>query len=460
MQDDTLPLDVLTAVTPIDGRYASKAAVLREVFSEYGLIHRRVQVEIAWFLALADEKDFTFLKPLPTKKKQAVQAIADAFNVDDARRVKEIESVTRHDVKAVEYFIREKFETMGLQKEGEFIHFACTSEDINNMAHALMLREGLSILLEEQTKLEQALEELAKNASKMPMLAHTHGQPASPTTLGKEIAVQVLRLRRQHNALKAVPFLGKMSGAVGNYNAHQTACPKVNWKQFSAKVIASFGMRQNPLTTQIENHDGMAELFDAFQRYNTVLIDLDRDIWSYISMRYIKQKVVKGEVGSSTMPHKVNPIDFENSEGNLGVANSLFAHFARKLPISRLQRDLTDSTVIRNVGSAFAYSLIAYASTLRGLSRIEPSPEVMLDDLDQAWEVLAEPIQTVMRLYGIPEPYEKLKAFTRGQRMTRETMQAFIKELDIPAADKARLLKLTPATYIGIAPTLVRYCRG
>lgn len=460
MQTDvTIPLDELTAIAPIDGRYASKTAALREIFSEYGLVHRRVRVEIAWFLALAAEKEFVFLKNPPAKTRQAIQAIADNFGLDDARRVKEIESVTRHDVKAVEYFIREKFEAMGLVKEGEFIHFACTSEDINNMAHALMLRDGLAILRKAQNQVADELEQLAKTAAKMPMLARTHGQPASPTTLGKEIAVHVLRLRRQGKALDAVPFLAKMSGAVGNYNAHAVACPKVDWKKFAAKVIASFGMTQNPLTTQIENHDGMAELFDAFQRWNTVLIDLDRDIWSYISMRYIKQRVVKGEVGSSTMPHKVNPIDFENSEGNLGVANALFAHLARKLPISRLQRDLTDSTVIRNVGSAFAYSLIACASTLRGLSRIEPSPEVMLEDLDGAWEVLAEPIQTVMRLYGIPEPYEKLKAFTRGQRMTKEAMRGFIESLDIPQPDKNRLLKLTPASYIGIAPALVRCCR-
>ncbi len=452
MSDASFPApDALTAVSPIDGRYANQTAELRAVFSEFGLIHRRVRVEIAWLLALCAEALIPETGVLSDAEAAAIRAVADGFSLEDARRVKAIEATTRHDVKAVEYFIREKIKAAGLERLSEFIHFACTSEDINNMAHALMLKDGLFALRRAQDAIIEALAAFAAETVTMPMLARTHGQPASPTTLGKEIAVFVERLRRQSAQLAAITLPGKMNGAVGNYNAHVSACPDVDWPAFSRKIIESFDLRQNPFTTQIEPHDGMAELFDALERWNTVLLDLDRDVWAYVSMGYLKQKVVAGEVGSSTMPHKVNPIDFENSEGNIGLANAILGHLSRKLPVSRLQRDLTDSTAIRNVGAAFAYCLIAYTSTLRGLGRISPNPEALARDLDGAWEVLAEPIQTVMRRYAVPDAYEKLKALTRGQCMTRETLAAFITALPIPETDKTRLLALTPATYIGRA---------
>ena len=445
-----MDLSPLTAVSPIDGRYADKTAPLRDVFSEFGLIQRRVRVEIAWLLALCDEPGLPETGTLTPAQRTEIQAIADGFSLADAERVKAIEATTRHDVKAVEYLIRER-----LPKDcahlSEFIHFACTSEDINNMAHALQLRDGLAILRAERDRLTDALAALANDTIALPMLAHTHGQPASPTTLGKELAVFVHRLRRQAARIDATELPAKMNGAVGNYNAHVAAAPDVDWPALSRRVIEGFGLVQNPYTTQIESHDGMAELFDALQRWNMVLLDLDRDVWMYVSMRYLKQKVVAGEVGSSTMPHKINPIDFENSEGNLGLANAILGHLARKLPISRMQRDLTDSTAIRNVGAGFAYTLIAILSTLRGLGRMSPNEEALAADLNHAWEVLAEPIQTVMRRYGVPNAYEKLKALTRGHAMTREALADFIATLEIPEADKARLTAMTPADYIGLA---------
>lgn len=447
-----LPLSPLTAVSPLDGRYADKTAPLRAVFSEYGLIRRRVQVEIAWLLALCDEPALPEAHATPEERAQ-LQAIADGFAQADAERVKAIEATTRHDVKAVEYLIRERL-PHSCAHLAEFVHFACTSEDINNMAHALQLRDGLAILRPAQEALTDALAALADETRALPMLAHTHGQPASPTTLGKELDVFVRRLRREAAQIDAVRLPAKMNGAVGNYNAHLAAAPEVDWPALARRVIEGFGLTQNPLTTQIESHDGMAELFDALQRWNTVLLDLDRDIWLYVSMRYLRQKAVPGEVGSSTMPHKINPIDFENSEGNLGLANAILGHLARKLPISRMQRDLTDSTAIRNVGAGFAYTLIAVQSTRRGLGRMTPAPDALAADLDANWEVLAEPIQTVMRRYGVPNAYEKLKALTRGHAITQADLRAFIQSLDIPQVAKDRLLALTPATYVGLAPTL------
>ncbi len=445
-----MELSALTAVSPIDGRYGDKTVPLRAIFSEYGLIQRRVCVEIAWLLALCDEPALPETGTLTDTQRTAIQAIADNFSLADAERVKAIEATTRHDVKAVEYLIREKLPE-DCAHLSEFIHYACTSEDINNMSHALQLRDGLAVLRAEQKRLTETLAEMARETVALPMLAHTHGQPASPTTLGKELAVFVHRLQRQAAQIDAIVLPAKMNGAVGNYNAHVSSAPEVDWVALSRRVIESFGLSQNPFTTQIESHDGMAELFDALQRWNQVLFDLDRDIWMYVSMRYLKQKVVAGEVGSSTMPHKINPIDFENSEGNIGLANAILGHLARKLPVSRMQRDLTDSTAIRNVGAGFAYSLIAVASTIRGLGRMSPNEAALAADLDHAWEVLAEPIQTVMRRYGVPNAYEKLKALTRGNAMTAETLRTFIQTLEIPEADKARLCAMTPADYIGLA---------
>ena len=445
-----MELSSLTAVSPIDGRYADKTAPLRSIFSEYGLIQRRVRVEIAWLLALCDEPGLPETGVLTAEQRAAIQAIADDFSLADAQRVKEIEATTRHDVKAVEYLIREKLPADCAQLS-EFIHFACTSEDINNMSHALQLRDGLAVLRAAQQQLTDTLKTMANDTIALPMLAHTHGQPASPTTLGKELAVFVYRLNRQAAQIDAIVLPAKMNGAVGNYNAHTSAAPDVDWPALSRRVIEGFGLSQNPYTTQIESHDGMAELFDALQRWNRILFDLDRDVWMYVSMKYLKQKVVAGEVGSSTMPHKINPIDFENSEGNIGLAEAILGHLARKLPVSRMQRDLTDSTAIRNVGAGFAYSLIAVASTQRGLGRMSPNEAALAADLDNAWEVLAEPIQTVMRRYGVPNAYEKLKALTRGNAMTAETIRDFIGTLEIPQADKDRLCAMTPADYIGLA---------
>ena len=451
-----MELDALTAVSPIDGRYAGKCAELREVFSEYGLVKRRVQVECAWLEALCDAKAIRECRALTAAERKALRALADGFSVADARRVKEIERTTNHDVKAVEYFLKEKVKGTSLETRSEFIHFACTSEDINNMSHALMLRDGKKVLRAEMDALTAKIAALAKETAAVPMLAHTHGQPASPTTVGKELAVVAARLRRQAAEIDRLVMPAKMNGAVGNFNAHLSAYPDVDWERLSRKVIESLGLRQNRLTTQIESHDGIAELFDAISRWNAVLLDFDRDVWMYISMGYFKQRTVKGEIGSSTMPHKVNPIDFENSEGNLGLANAVLGFMSRKLPISRMQRDLTDSTTLRNMGVGFGYTLIAIRSTLKGLGKLELNEARLAEDLDHNWEVLAEPIQTVMRKVGMDHPYERLKELTRGRRVNAEIMKAFVKDLDLPKADKARLLKLTPATYIGLAAKLAK----
>ncbi len=449
-----LPFDTLTALGPLDGRYAAKLTPLRLIFSEYGLIQRRVRVELAWLRALCAEPGIPEAYPLAPEEEHLLTAMADGFSVESARHVKSIEATTNHDVKAVEYFIKEKFKGTSLAARSEFVHFACTSEDINNVAHALMLRDGLVVLRAAQSAATESLAALAHEWRGAAMLARTHGQPASPTTLGKELAVFVHRLRRQAAAIDAVALPAKLNGAVGNYNAHVAAYPHVDWPALSRRVLESFGLVQNPLTTQIESHDGIAELFDALARWNTVLLDLDRDIWSYIAMGYLGQKTVKGEVGSSTMPHKVNPIDFENSEGNLGVANALLEHMARKLPVSRLQRDLTDSTVLRNMGLAFGYSLVACQATSKGLGKITLNATRLAADLDHAWEVLAEPIQTVMRKAGLENPYERLKEMTRGHKLDAETLRTFIATLNLPHDDKQRLLALTPAAYIGLAEKL------
>jgi len=453
---NNLPVEPLTALGPLDGRYAAKVAPLRAIFSEYGLIRRRVQVEIAWLRALCAEPGIPEALPLTPDEDRLLDALASDLSLAEAQRVKEIEATTNHDVKAIEYFLREKFAGTTLAARNEFVHFACTSEDINNVAHALMLRDGLAVLRDAQRAVEETLAALARETRDTAMLARTHGQAASPTTMGKELAVFVSRLRRQSAQLDARTLPAKLNGAVGNYNAHLAAYPAVDWPMLSRRVLEStFGLRQNPLTTQIEPHDGMAELFDALARWNTVLLDLDRDIWSYVSLGYLGQKTIQGEVGSSTMPHKVNPIDFENSEGNLGLANALLEHMARKLPVSRLQRDLTDSTVLRNMGLAFGYCLVAYQSTRKGLGKVTVNPARLAADLEHAWEVLAEPIQTVMRKADLASPYERLKEMTRGKKMDAATLKSFIESLDLPPADKKRLLHLTPATYVGLASKLV-----
>ncbi len=451
-----MELDTLTAVSPLDGRYANKCSELTEVFSEFGLIKRRVLVECAWLEALCDAKEIRECKALSATERKTLHAIAADFTVAEARRIKEIERTTNHDVKAVEYFLKEKVKGSSLESRAEFIHFACTSEDINNMSHALMLRDGKAVLraaMDEATKIIAAD---AKAYARIPMLAHTHGQPASPTTVGKEFAVVSARLKRQAAEIDRLVMPAKMNGAVGNFNAHLSAYPTVNWEKLARGVIEKLGLRQNRLTTQIESHDGIAELFDAIQRWNSVLLDFDRDIWMYVSMGYFKQRTIKGEIGSSTMPHKVNPIDFENSEGNLGLANAVLGFMARKLPISRMQRDLTDSTTLRNMGVGFGYTLIAIRSTIKGLGKLELNADKLAEDLDHNWEVLAEPIQTVMRKVGMDRPYERLKELTRGRRVTAEIMRDFVKALPLPEEDKKRLLKLTPATYIGLAAKLAK----
>lgn len=448
--------DSLTAISPIDGRYASKCSELTEVFSEYGLIKRRILVECTWLEALCDAKEIRECKALTAAERKQLRAIAADVSLSDARRVKDIEKTTNHDVKAIEYFLKEKVKGTTLESRSEFIHFACTSEDINNMSHALMLRDGKAVLRAAMDEVTEKIAALAKATAKVPMLAHTHGQPASPTTVGKELAVVSARLRRQAGEIDRLVMPAKMNGAVGNFNAHLSAYPNVNWEKLARGVIESLGLRQNRLTTQIESHDGIAELFDAIQRWNSVLLDFDRDVWMYVSMGYFKQRTVKGEIGSSTMPHKVNPIDFENSEGNLGLANAVMGFMARKLPISRMQRDLTDSTTLRNMGVGFGYTLIAIRSTVKGLGKLELNEERLADDLDHNWEVLAEPIQTVMRKVGMDHPYERLKELTRGRRVTAEIMRDFVAALPLPEADKKRLLKMTPATYVGLAAKLAK----
>ncbi len=448
--------DSLTAISPIDGRYASKCSELTEVFSEYGLIKRRILVECTWLEALCDAKEIRECKALTAAERKQLRAIAADVSLSDAQRVKDIEKTTNHDVKAIEYFLKEKVKGTTLESRSEFIHFACTSEDINNMSHALMLRDGKAVLRAAMDEVTEKIAALAKATAKVPMLAHTHGQPASPTTVGKELAVVSARLRRQAGEIDRLVMPAKMNGAVGNFNAHLSAYPDVNWEKLARGVIESLGLRQNRLTTQIESHDGIAELFDAIQRWNSVLLDFDRDVWMYVSMGYFKQRTVKGEIGSSTMPHKVNPIDFENSEGNLGLANAVMGFMARKLPISRMQRDLTDSTTLRNMGVGFGYTLIAIRSTVKGLGKLELNEERLADDLDHNWEVLAEPIQTVMRKVGMDHPYERLKELTRGRRVTAEIMRDFVAALPLPEADKKRLLKMTPATYVGLAAKLAK----
>jgi len=451
-----MELTTLTAISPIDGRYAGRSAPLRELFSEYALIKHRVIVEVRWLQHLATEKKIAEVPAFSKAANASLDAIVSDFSIDDALRVKDIEKTTNHDVKAVEYFLKEKIaDNEEILKVSEFIHFACTSEDINNLSHALMLRSARdTVLLPVIDELIDSLTSLSKQNTDTPMLAHTHGQPASPTTVGKEIANVIYRLKRQLDQLKDVAILGKINGAVGNYNAHVSAYPDVDWPVLAESFVTSLGIDFNPMTIQIEPHDYIAEYFHVLMRFNTILMDFNRDIWTYISYGYFKQKTIAGEVGSSTMPHKVNPIDFENSEGNIGIANAIFDHLALKLPVSRMQRDLTDSTVLRNLGVGIAHCLIAYHSSLRGISKLEVNEQALLDDLESNWEVLAEPIQTVMRRYGVPEPYEKLKALTRGQRITKESMQAFIDTLEIPDSEKQRLKELTPATYIGLAKSL------
>lgn len=448
-----MDLSQLTAISPVDGRYGSKTAQLRPIFSEFGLIRHRVLVEVRWLQHLANENAITEVPEFSPETQKLLNSIVENFSEQDALRVKEIESTTNHDVKAVEYLLKEKIAgNKELEAVNEFIHFACTSEDINNLSHALMLREARdSVMLKLIDELTSALTSLAKKLADQPMLAHTHGQPASPTTVGKEVANVVYRLQRQIEQIKSVPLMGKLNGAVGNYNAHLSAYPNLNWPEISKSFIESLGLEQNPYTIQIEPHDYIAELFDAFSRFNNIVLDFNRDVWTYISMGFFKQKTIAGEVGSSTMPHKVNPIDFENSEGNIGIANAIFSHLSAKLPISRMQRDLTDSTVLRNLGVGLAHCIIAYQSTLRGISKLQVNAEALNKTLDANWEVLAEPIQTVMRRYGIEKPYEKLKELTRGHRVTEEDFKAFISNLDIPKEAKDQLISLTPMTYIGNA---------
>ncbi|MFC6673155.1 adenylosuccinate lyase [Marinobacterium aestuariivivens] len=447
-----MELSALTALSPVDGRYGSKTADLRPIFSEFGLIRFRIEVEIRWLQQLADHPGITEVKPFSAQTDALLNAIVSDFSEVDAQRVKEIERTTNHDVKAVEYFIKEKFgNNEELAAISEFVHFACTSEDINNLSHALMLKNGLAVVQQQMQQVADAIAELGRGFADQPMLSRTHGQTASPTTVGKEMANVAYRLQRQLKQLAQVEILGKINGAVGNYNAHLSAYPQIDWQANAEAFVKRLGIDWNPYTTQIEPHDYIAELFDAVCRFNTILIDFDRDIWGYISLAYFKQKTIAGEVGSSTMPHKVNPIDFENSEGNLGIANAIMQHLAAKLPVSRWQRDLTDSTVLRNLGVGFGHSLIAYQATLKGISKLEINPARLDEDLENAWEVLAEPIQTVMRRYGIEEPYEKLKALTRGRTMNRETIQAFIDTLEMPDEAKAQLKALTPQSYIGNA---------
>jgi len=446
----------LTALSPLDGRYAGKTAALRPVFSEAGLMHRRVVVELRWLLALAGEPGIAEVPPLSQAARAALLAIGDAFSEADGERIKEIERTTNHDVKAVEYFIKEKVAgNTELAAAREFIHFACTSEDINNLAYALMLRDARDgVLLPALDGVIAKLRDLAHAHAALPMLSRTHGQTASPTTLGKEIANVLARLERQRRQIAAVELTGKINGAVGNYNAHVTAYPEVDWPAFARRFVEDLGLVFNPYTTQIEPHDCIAEIGDAVRRANTILIDFARDVWGYISLGYFRQVLKAGEVGSSTMPHKVNPIDFENAEGNFGLANALFEHFSAKLPISRWQRDLTDSTVLRALGTAFGHTLIALDALLRGLNKLNANPDRLAADLDASWEVLAEAVQTVMRRYGLPEPYEQLKALTRGHGITREALREFVGKLELPAEARQRLLDLTPASYTGLAREL------
>ena len=452
-----MELSALTAVSPVDGRYGSKTTELRGIFSEFGLLKYRVQVEVRWLQKLAATADIIEVPAFDQQANDLLDNIVANFNEQDAARIKEIERTTNHDVKAVEYFLKEKVEQNSqLHAVNEFIHFACTSEDINNLSHALMLREAREeVILPYCDKLIAELKRLAIEYKDVAMMARTHGQPASPTTMGKEMANVMIRLQRQREQIAAVPLLGKINGAVGNYNAHLSAYPDVDWHAFSEQFVTSLGIQWNAYTTQIEPHDYIAEMFDAVARFNTILIDFDRDVWGYIALGHFKQKTIAGEIGSSTMPHKVNPIDFENSEGNLGLANAIFDHLAAKLPVSRWQRDLTDSTVLRNLGVGVGYSIIAYQASLKGISKLQVNEQSLLDELDDNWELLAEPIQTVMRRYGIEKPYEKLKELTRGKKVNQQVMAEFIDTLELSDEVKAQLKTLTPANYIGRAVEFV-----
>ena len=451
-------LQPITALSPLDGRYESKVSALREHFSEFGLIRNRVKVEIEWLKALAAAPELAEIAPFSAATVAELDAVIANFSVADGEAVKAIEATTNHDVKAMEYWLKERLgHNPEVTRVTEFIHFGCTSEDINNVSHALMLRDGRDgVLLPALDKIINRLVELAHQHAELPMLSRTHGQPASPTTLGKKMANVVYRLRRVRKSIASVELTAKFNGAVGNYNAHLSAYPDFDWEGFNGRFIESLGLAFNPYTIQIEPHDAMAELFDATARANTIVLDICRDIWMYISLGYFKQKLKAGEIGSSTMPHKVNPIDFENAEGNLGLANGVLRHLADKLPVSRMQRDLTDSTVLRNMGVAFGYAVLAYDSCLRGLGKLEAEPARLAADLDACWEVLAEPIQTVMRRYAVPNPYEQLKELTRGKGITKEALQEFIGTLAIPEAEKARLLTMTPGSYIGKAAELAK----
>jgi adenylosuccinate lyase len=452
-----MDLSALTAISPVDGRYGSKTASLRGIFSEFGLTKYRVQVEINWLKLLSSCPDIEEVPPFSETALALLDSIKDNFSEQDALRVKAIESTTNHDVKAVEYFIKEQIaDNAELVAIDEFVHFACTSEDINNLSHGLMLKEARELVLVPQCQqIIDAIKKLAHDNKTVPLMSRTHGQPASPSTLGKEMANVVVRLERQLKQIKAVEIMGKINGAVGNYNAHLSAYPEVDWHSLSQRFVTSLGIHWNAYTTQIEPHDYIAELFDAIARFNTILIDFDRDIWGYVALGHFKQRTIAGEIGSSTMPHKVNPIDFENSEGNLGIANALMQHLAAKLPVSRWQRDLTDSTVLRNLGVGIAHSLIAYQATLKGISKLEVNEAHLRAELDVNWEVLAEPVQTVMRRYGIEKPYEKLKELTRGKRIDAQQLAVFIDGLELPAEVKIELKKMTPANYIGRAEAFV-----
>ena len=447
----------LTALSPLDGRYHGKVDALRDIFSEFGLIRRRVQVEVAWLKALSECADIAEVPVFSSESTNLLDRIVSEFDEAQAEAVKAIEATTNHDVKSVEYFLKEALSgNPELNAVGEFVHFGCTSEDINNLAHALMIRDGHCVIVKHYEAVRDALADLAQAHAEQPMLSRTHGQAATPTTLGKELANVVMRLNRQLAAANAIQPMGKMNGAVGNYNAHLVAYPDVDWPALSERFVSGLGIEWNPYTTQIEPHDYLAEYFDAISRLNQILVDFSRDIWSYISLGYFKQRMVEGEVGSSTMPHKVNPIDFENAEGNFGLANALLNHLSQKLPVSRWQRDLTDSTVLRNMGVALGYSQLALVSLSRGIGKLEVAPDPIADDLEAAWEVLGEAVQTVMRRYGVPEPYEKLKALTRGQRLEADTLQSFILALEIPDDAKERLMSLTPDTYLGYAAVLAK----
>ncbi|WP_077337941.1 adenylosuccinate lyase [Pseudocolwellia agarivorans] len=452
-----MELSALSAISPVDGRYGSKTKALRPIFSEFGLIKYRVTVEVRWLQKLAETSEIAEVPAFSSEANAVLNAIVENFSEEDALSIKKIEATTNHDVKAVEYFLKDKIaDNAELNAVTEFIHFACTSEDINNLSHGLMLTEcRTTVLLPVIDEILAEIKALAVEYQTMPMMCRTHGQPASPSTMGKEMANVYVRLKRQRDQIAAVEMLGKINGAVGNYNAHISAYPEVDWHKFSNEFVTSLGLTWNAFTTQIEPHDYIAELFDAVARFNTILIDFDRDVWGYIALGHFKQKTIAGEIGSSTMPHKVNPIDFENSEGNLGIANAIFGHLAQKLPVSRWQRDLTDSTVLRNLGVGFGHALIAYGATLKGISKLQVNEQALLDELDKNWEVLAEPIQTVMRRYGIEKPYEKLKELTRGKRVNADSMREFIATLDMPQSAKDELALMTPASYIGRAISFI-----